>query len=76
VSDLKVRCEKCVTAEAITRFKSKIQLQTNYDITVLMSNWKSMRDIGSSAGQFSNQVSSSSFQIVELTQAYLPTNET
>jgi len=51
-----------LTAEAISGFKSKIQLQTNYDITVLTSHWKSVRYIGSSAGHFNNQGSSSSFQ--------------
>lgn len=75
MSDLEVRCEKCVTAEAIGGFKSKIQLQTNYDITVLMSHWKSMRNIGSSAGHSSNQESSSSFQTACRTDTSLLNNK-
>jgi hypothetical protein len=38
VSDIEERCEQCVRAEAISGFNSKIQLQTNYDVTALMSH--------------------------------------
>ena len=75
MSDLEIRCEKCVTAEAISGFKSKIQLKTNYDVTVLMSHWKSMRDIGSSARHSSNQGSSSSFQTTSRTDTSLLHNK-
>jgi hypothetical protein len=75
LSDLEVRCEKCVTAEAISGFQSKIQLQTNYDILVLLSHWKSVTDIGSSAGHSSNQGSSSSFQTACRTDTSLINNK-
>jgi hypothetical protein len=75
VSDRKVRHKKFVTADAISGFKSKIQLQTNYDITVLMSHWKSVRDIGSSTGHYSNQGSSNSFQNACRTDTNLHNNK-
>jgi hypothetical protein len=75
VFDQEVRHKKFVTAEAISGFKSKIQLQTNYDITALMSHWKSMRDIESSTGHSSNQGSSSSFQTACRTDTSLHNNK-
>jgi len=75
VSDREVRHKKFVTAEAISGFKSKIQLQTNYDITVLMSHWKSLRDIGSSIEHSFNQGSSSSFQNTCRTDTSLHNNK-
>lgn len=75
MSDREVRCEKYVTAEAISCFKSKTQLKTNYDATVLMSQWKSVIDIGSSACHSSNQGSSSSFQTTSRTDTNLLHNK-
>jgi hypothetical protein len=75
VSNREVRHKKFVTAEAISGFKSEIQLQTNYDITLLMSHWKSVTDIGSSTGYSSNQGSSSSFQTACRTDTSLHNNK-